>query len=205
MKTPEQLASDLLIDYNTNRYVKLQQMYNMQPSGDIFADFCKFTDLQSGGKSDNKTDYYYLNTVNPAPPIPFVNGRYYHTVRDITWQLFKHLVADDANRFYNMTDADREIVVKFMTAQANITKSEVVNSMFSYAVWGTGNCQSEKTYYAAWYKTNLNDDIDALGEQAILDRITDIRLYVLSTFTTTANNPGQPAGVLNLWSLLKQY
>ena len=181
-------------------------MYQMQKSGKIWDDFAKFTDLQSGGKSDNKTDYYYLNTVNPAPPVPDSDGRYYHTVRDVTWQLYKTLFPDNTPaQFYAMSNSDREAVVEYMIKPALITKSDTVNGMFAYAVWGTGNCHAEQVYYQAWYTTDINADIDTLGEKAILDRITDIRLYVLSTFTTTANNPGQPAGILNLWALLKQY
>ena len=108
-------------------------------------------------------------------------------------------------RFYNMSDVDREVVVKYMISFGNISSSDVVNAMFWYAVWGTGNCHEEQIYYNSWYKTVINDDITSLGVKAILDRVTDIRLYNLSTFSTTAANPGQPAGVLNLWSLLKQY
>ena len=205
MKTAEELDTDLQNRFNTNPYVKHQKMYGMQKSGNVLDDFCKFTDYQSGGKSDDPNDWYFKNTVNPAPPIPDTDGHYYHTVRDCCWQLFKTVVSSDPVRFYNMSDADREVVVKYMISFGNISKSDIVNAMFWYAVWGTGNCHMEQVYYGSWYKTAINDDIDSLGVKAVLDRVTDIRLYNLSTFITTASFPGQPAGVLNIWRLLSSY
>ena len=205
MKTASELELDLRDRYVTNKYVPGQKMYNMKKSGNLFDDFFRFTDLQSGGKSDNKSDYYFKNTKEPAASTPDADGRYYHTVRDVTWQLFKTHVINDANRFYNMSDADRSICVNVMMKPAKRTKSELVNTMLAYCVWGTGNCIKEMELYQEWYNTDINSDIDSLGEKAIVDRITDIRLFLLSTWKTTKENPGQPAGVLNLWNLLKQY
>ena len=78
--------------------------------------------------------------------------------------------------------------------------------MLAYAMWGTGNFQNELRYYAAWYKSTLVNDCLFQDAATMLDRLTDIRLYFIThDLPQHTEMPGWEAGVLNMWSLLKQY
>jgi hypothetical protein len=109
-------------------------------SGCLLKDFANFLHMQGGGKSDCKVDPSAKN----RPPFPDKDGRYYHTVNDITWTTFVSLSKElgydgSVNSFYNMTDEIRLKIVYFYLTKVDLTKSELVNSFLSFVYWGSGD------------------------------------------------------------------
>jgi hypothetical protein len=176
-------------------------MFNMIKSGDLIKDFSTFTDMQSGKKSDDPND----PAAKFPPPTPAKDGHYYHTIRDITWQTFKSFFPKtDTGRFYNMTDSDRAVCIKFFIDAGSITKDKIINIMLSYCVWATGNCNTEQNYYRGWYNVDMKKE--TLSTMVFLDRVTDIRLYFLTQIPNyNKYGLGWKRGVMCMWKLLNQY
>lgn len=177
------------------------KLYNQIKSGDLVKDFSIFTDNQSGHKSDDPSD----PAAKDSPIIPDIDGRYYHTIRDITYNTFKSYCNGlSVKDFYDMTDENRSKCIKPFIDAGKITKDEVVNMFLSYCVWGTGNCNSERSYYREWYKTDLSKE--TAQTSILLDRIVDIRLYHLSKISNyNLYGIGWKRGVMAFWKLLNQY
>ena len=203
MKTDQELVDDIRRSYDSNKFVKGQLMYNLISTGDIVSDFSKFTDLQSGKKSDDPKD----SAAHFPPPTPAKDGKYYHTIRDITWQTYHTLLPlRTANDFYNMSDGDRNFVVSRIMSYSAFTSDKIINAFLSYLSWASGNYHNEMNVYSAWYKSDIRKDLENISRTIILNRLVDIRLYTYSQmrqFSTYGS--GWQAGILNLWHLLLQY
>ncbi len=131
IKSDQQLAIDILNDYNTDPHVKRQAMYNLKSTGDTVKDFAKFTDVQSGGKSDDPND----PMAHYAPKIPYKDGRYYHTIRDIGYPTFLSVYPNSpVIEFYEMSDEKRNNIICVIMEHSAYTKDSVVDCMFAYIV-----------------------------------------------------------------------
>ena len=202
MKTSKQLYDELLQLAKNDPIVRRQGMFNMQPSGDIAADLSRFTDLQGGGRSADPND----NAARFPPPQPHKDGVKYHTVRDITWATFKSFFpALGPDDFYDMTDANRTIIIKRIMTASNETRSPAINALLSYIAWGSGSYSKELLIYLTWYKSNYRDDIAVLGEKVVFDRLTDIRKYRYSMMDQVGEYPGWIPGLINFWRVFRQH
>jgi hypothetical protein len=202
MKTAEQLHTEheqLLESCGVEH--SAPQLYNIIKSGNLVADFSKFTDLQSGKKSDDPHD----PAAHDLPPKPDTDGHYYHTIRDITWETFKSFFPNTTpEKFYNMTDADRAVCIKWFIDAGKVTKNDVANIFLAYSVWGTGNCLREKSTYKSWYGIDLSSE--TIDTKILLDRLTDIRLYIIKQISNyNLYGLGWTRGVMALYKLLCQY
>jgi hypothetical protein len=202
MKTIEQLEQgfiDDIIKLNCRSHKEFFAAY----TGDIVKDFSEFTKLQSGGKSDNKSDSARFF----SPKTPDIDGHFYHTVDDVTFQTYKKFFPNNTDKqFYNMTSAERTLCVKWFITAGRLTSSELVNILISYIIWG-GSLGMVLKYYASWYpdKGIVNDAFtDAYGT---FIKLIDVRRYVYGNKLkgSIVNKLGWDRGILNFYRIFKQY
>jgi hypothetical protein len=151
MKNPAQLEAEYqkaLVDLNC----KCHAEYFTKFTGNMVTDFASFTLLQSG---DPKNGYKSCDPKDKAsanpPPTPYTDGKYYHTVKDVTWSTYHSIFPKrPASMFYNMTDEERGIcVMKYINA-GKLTTSPLVNILLSYIAWG-GSLSKVLHTYCDWY------------------------------------------------------
>jgi hypothetical protein len=199
IKTSEELYKYLLEVRKNNLYCPKQLMFNLTTTNNIVKDFAKFTDLQSGKKSDDPND----PAAKFLPPKPYKDNRYYHTIRDITWQTFHTLKPELSEYyFYNMSDELRNYFIQHFMISGIKTSSDACNALLSYVNWGSGNCEKELELYKKWYKT---DTVENIIESILFDRLTDIRIYRYSNMKPEKYRNGWIAGELNFWFLFRNY
>lgn len=167
--------------YGKHGYTTGQIYANVQPSGNMNRDFIKFVHGQGGGKSNDPND----PAAKFMPPKPDKDGKYYHTVNDITWAFFKDnavLVGIEATpeRFYNMNDDEYTLIVnKYISDKRRVFKvnSDAVAMVLVYTEWGSGRgdgVYGNKRYdygaldlmdfYYQSYGFTINESIDIIGE-----------------------------------------
>lgn len=119
-----------------------QPFNTLNPSGDLENDFAAFTMGQSGGKSYSLSD---SAVTNPGAffSTPDVDGRYPHTVNDITKPFFctwapKVGIKPTAENFYNMTKDQHSLIVDAWVNSTKETTSPLCNLVLDYAEWGSG-------------------------------------------------------------------
>lgn len=119
-----------------------QPFNSLQPSGDIENDFAAFTMGQGGGKSYSLSD---SAVTNPGAffSTPDADGRYPHTVNDITKPFFctwapKVGIAPTAYNFYNMTEEQHSAIVDAWINSTQETTSDLCNLVLDYTEWGSG-------------------------------------------------------------------
>lgn len=203
MKTPEEIESeypDLLINLQCNCHKEYFTKY----TGDIIADFSQFTDDQSGKKSDDKTD----SASKDSPDTPATDGRYYHTIRDVTFSTYKSIFPNrPAQYFYTMTDEERMTCIMHYVNAGKMTTSPLVNILISYIIWGGSLSVILHTYHW-WYKdTTLQADA-LLSEHDTFIKLLDIRRWVYNNCLGEAskiNGMGWDRSIINFWKLFKQY
>jgi len=201
MKSAIELAKELNYLYLTNKSAKGLPYYNMKASGDILMDFVEFTDKQCLRPSSDPNDYYITNGGH-YPPEPDTDGIQYHTVRDITYDLFHRFFPYFPSKsFYKMSDETKIFIVSNIIKSAIITNSDVVNYLLAYCIWATGNCKKELALYKEWYGTKLQADIDALGDKTVFIRLSDIRKFRMTQSTC----PGHLGGILCFYKIFLQY
>ncbi len=115
-----------------------------------------------------------LKDTNPAKnPSPIKNpktGLFYHTNKGIIWGTWvawskKKGIAVDAQRWYKMSDADWESVMKTLfwdSIQADKINSQAIAEILFEAVWGSGNAKS-LIIYLQTYLRNAGYDISVDG------------------------------------------
>ena len=120
-----------------------QPFNKLQPSGDIENDFAAFTMGQGGGKSYSLSD---SAVTNPGAffSTPDKDGRYPHTVNDITKPFFvswapKVGIQPTAENFYNMTQEQHALIVDAWVNSTKETTSDLCNIVLDYAEWGSGS------------------------------------------------------------------
>lgn len=213
MKSFEEIRASIEKAYANNAYVKNQAMYNMTKSISILADLSKFTDLQNGKyieKSNDMEDPYVLEClkkeIDPFPPLPYKDGKRYHTVRDITYLSSCDAGFSDSMEFYEMSDERKGEIVKHFAKSALITKKDALNGFLFYLYWSAPKVFFEvRNYYKLWYTNAIEEDAENEDTRIVLERLVDIRLWQISTYQSAKKFPGWEAGILNLWYLLLQY
>jgi len=207
MKTDLELAKYISDRFISDKHCSQQPMYKMVITGDVVSDFAKFTDLQSGKKSNDPDDpaaFYFC-------PVPYKDGQLYHTIRDITADTFRNINKMKRlnltwNDFLYMTDKTRRIFIDEFINKTEFTNSKIINTLLAYVKWGTGNCQFEVGTYKSWYKTTMAGDLKTLSETTVFNRIIDLRLYHYSLIANyKIYGHGWDAGILNFWNTFKQY
>ena len=201
MKSDKEINEYLKLAYSLDKNCPKLPMYNLKQSGNLIKDFAIFTDMQSGGRSCDPKD----TAAKYLPPQPHIDGRYYHTVRDITWQSFHALIpAGTPELFYSMPYETRQIFINHFINGNRVTESESVNFLLSYFAWGSGSSNPERTYYKIWFNSTIQKDIKEIGEFIVFNRLTDIRLWRYSLMRTYAvHGAGWRAGTLIFWNLFK--
>ena len=123
-------------------------------TGDIKQDFASFVKSQGGGKSRCSHDF----NLKYMPQNPDKDGKYYHTVDDISYRLFKGLGSklgynptDDL--FYEMPEDLHTKIVEYHIE--DITGSESIDIFFAYLKWGIGNYSNFKMRYENQYGSIL--------------------------------------------------
>jgi len=203
MKTDTELATYLQNKHDTNKFVPGWRMHNMGISRNIMLDFAEFTRLQGGGKSNDLRDKASAN----FPPKPDKDGKYYHTVDDVTWSCFQYNFKSEATpaRFYKMSKADRRVCILHFKNIGRFTASPAINCLLSYIAWGSGGFYKERVLYKIWYESDFATDC-INNELVVFNRLMDIRLYRFSTmadFPTYGN--GWISGSLIFWDKFKFY
>lgn len=119
-----------------------QPFNTLNPSGDMEDDFAAFTMGQGGGKSYSLSD---SAVTNPCAffSTPDIDGRYPHTVNDITKPFFctwapKVGIQPTAANFYNMTQEQHSLIVDAWINSTKETTSDLCNLVLDYAEWGSG-------------------------------------------------------------------
>lgn len=114
----------------------------LDPTGDMEDDFAAFTMGQGGGKSYSLSD---SAVTNPGAffSTPDVDGRYPHTVNDITKPFFctwapKVGIKPTAENFYNMDDELHSRIVDAWINSTKETTSPLCNLVLDLAEWGSG-------------------------------------------------------------------
>jgi len=115
-----------------------------------------------------------LKDTNPAKnPSPIKNpktGLFYHTNKGIIWGTWvawskKKGIAVDAQRWYKMSDADWESVMKTLfwdSIDADKINSQAIAEILFEVVWGSGNAKS-LIIYLQTYLRNAGYDISVDG------------------------------------------
>jgi hypothetical protein len=174
---------------------------SLKVCGDPVMDLNLFTLYQGGGKSydDNDPGNNYL------PPEPDANGLYCGTVNDVTWVTWLSFFPNSSpQRFYNMTNYDRLIIVSATYNRCNHSKSKILNCFLAYCMWASGTDSFSIDVYKLWYNIDLAKEV--LPFPIVLDRLIDIRLWQLSQMNNAElYYTGWSRGVLLLRKLLRQY
>lgn len=170
-KNPKKMIEELNKKYKPEKH----PIYNLVASGNLFEDFFRVTDAQSGGKSKDPND--------PAskfmPPLPDKDGNYYHTVRDITWKTFsdkceKLGLTPDPKSFYNMTDNTKKSIVKDFFNLGKKTKSDFINAVLSYFFWG-GSAKTTINLFEKVYGS-IDSNIKKEGELKTFQKLIITRI-----------------------------
>lgn len=179
-------------------------LFNMVISGNMFDDFYKFTNVQSGGKSADPND----PAAKFPPSIPDKDGKYYHTVKDVTFKTFvdiahRYGMTADPKIFYEMPEYIRKIIVKdFIIAAKKYTQSDLVNYAIAYFLWG-GSAKKAIDIFVEKFG-NLKDYINTNGELKTFNNLMYLRILQLQKL-----NPRYAKGwttlLLCYWNVFKQY
>ena len=199
MKPDTQLAAEIQAMYDENKYVRKQPMYFMKATGNLINDFAKFTDLQSGGKSDDPND----SASAVLPHKPDKDGKTYHTIRDVTYATYKTLMPQGSvDDFYAMTDETRNVFINYFLRQNRHTGRPRIDVLLAYFAWGSGTSYNELKTYQAWYETKLIDEKE--NDAVLFNRLIDIRLYRLRKMKDAVHySSGWQAAILNFWNVFK--
>lgn len=177
--------------------------FNTPYTGNIIVDFSQFTDDQSGKKSDDPND----PAAKDSPIVPATDGRYYHTIRDITWATYHAIFPNrPAQYFYTMTDEERQSCISPFINAGKQTTSDLINIMLSYIIWGGSLSLILSTYHTWYSETTLQADT-MNDEHATFVKLIDVRRYVYSNCLSDSSKYGEgwDLGVLCFWKLFRNY
>ena len=171
-------------------------------TGDLILDFSKFTDDQSGKKSDDPDD----PAAKDSPNIPAVDGHYYHTIRDVTWATYHSLFPNrPVQYFYTLSDEERAVCINKYIQHGKYCSKDSINILCAYFAWGSWDYQPEISLYKSWYNSDAYIDAGT-KEHDVFVRLVDIRRYRYSVMNGHEKYyDGWTLGILNFYALFKKY
>jgi hypothetical protein len=197
-----------------DEYIKKYQpeklaSWNVPYTGNVVNDFNALTIAQGGGKSDRQDDY----ASKWPPPVSDNDGKYYHTVHDITYLYWKTsayaagITNNSPEAFYKMSFADHKKMVAYHFKLHSPTTSKKVNAFISYTYWAGNSTKMRKAFYkkTGYY---FQGYIDKFGSAKTFD--IAVIVYVTTyekdmTAYSATFKKGWIRGILAVWHLFKNY
>jgi hypothetical protein len=198
-----------LIRYNNafeQKYALDNGVYcGVEYTGDMIHDWGVFV-LGQGGKSDCVKD---LST-KYRPKVPDVDGRYYHTVKDVTWRTFRGLAKkygydSSPYSFYNMDDDVHRLIINHFMEKSAVTESDVINAFLSFVLWGSGSLKMYLEMFDDDYG-DINEYIQEHGEYEALHSCILIRhQHLQHSRTWDVHGKGWSSGLAHYHRIFKHY
>lgn len=217
-KTVQELEAGFIADIEKLN-CKALASYNAPYTGNIPHDFAMLTLMQSGDpKNGYRGDDPDDDMAKYPPPLPYKDGKYYHTVMDIGWPTYQHFFPKDTPmQFYEMTVEKRAVCISALINSGKITTSNAVNILITFIIWGGSLDDVLKTYYL-WYSTDsikskkykehvkfIKNDT-AVNASDTFIKLIDVRRFVYNHFADAEHfGLGWERGILNFYRLFKNY